>query len=109
MSNGLVPLEELLRRPLSKGSAAEAGQGAAAVVVRQSLGAGAREIVVPAPFEALWTLAREARKRCPGPVFALTGSSGKTTAKALLTACSALVAVAALLCLAIPDTGAHHV
>ena len=61
-------------------------QGAAAVVVRQSLGAGAREIVVPDPFEALWTLAREARKRCPGPVFALTGSSGKTTAKALLTA-----------------------
>jgi hypothetical protein len=32
-----------------------------------------------------------------------------TTAKALLTACSALVAVAALLCLAIPDTGAHAV
>ena len=56
------------------------------MVVRQSLGAGAREIVVPDPFEALWTLAREARKRCPGPVFALTGSSGKTTAKALLTA-----------------------
>ena len=42
--------------------------------------------MVPDPFEALWTLAREARKRCPGPVFALTGSSGKTTAKALLTA-----------------------
>ena len=61
-------------------------QGAAAVVVRESLGAGAREIVVPDPFEALWTLARGARQRCSGPVFALTGSSGKTTAKALLTA-----------------------
>ena len=61
-------------------------QGAAAVVVRERLGAGAREIVVPDPFEALWTLARGARQRCSGPVFALTGSSGKTTAKALLTA-----------------------
>jgi UDP-N-acetylmuramyl pentapeptide synthase len=38
-------------------------QGAAAVVVRESLGAGAREIVVPDPFEALWTLARGARRR----------------------------------------------
>ena len=61
-------------------------QGAAAVVVRESLGAGAREIVLPDPFEALWTLARGARQRCSGPVFALTGSSGKTTAKALLAA-----------------------
>ena len=61
-------------------------QGAAAVVVRESLGVGLREIVVPDPFEALWTLARGARQRCSGPVFALTGSSGKTTAKALLTA-----------------------
>ena len=61
-------------------------QGASAVVVRESLGAGAREIVVPDPYEALWTLARGARQRCSGPVFALTGSSGKTTAKALLTA-----------------------
>ena len=61
-------------------------QGAAAVVVRESLGAGAREIVLPDPFEALWVLARGARQRCSGPVFALTGSSGKTTAKALLTA-----------------------
>ena len=61
-------------------------QGAAAVVVRESLGAGDREIVVPDPFDALWTLARGARHRCSGPVFALTGSSGKTTAKALLTA-----------------------
>lgn len=61
-------------------------QGAAAVVVRESLGAGTREIVVPDPFDALWTLAQGARRRCQGPVFALTGSSGKTTAKALLTA-----------------------
>lgn len=61
-------------------------RGAAAVVVRESLGAGTREIVVPDPFQALWDLARGARGRCAGPVFALTGSSGKTTAKALLTA-----------------------
>lgn len=61
-------------------------QGAAAVVVPESLGAGVREIVVPDPFQALWALARGARQRCSGPVFALTGSSGKTTAKALLTA-----------------------
>ena len=61
-------------------------QGAAAVVVRESLGAGSREIVVPDPFDALWGLAQSARARCTGPVFALTGSSGKTTAKALLTA-----------------------
>lgn len=61
-------------------------RGAAAVVVRRSLGAGAREIVVADPFDALWQLAAAARNRCAGPVFALTGSSGKTTAKALLTA-----------------------
>lgn len=61
-------------------------RGAAAVVVRQSVGAGQREIVLPDPFAALWQLAAAARGRCAGPVFALTGSSGKTTAKALLTA-----------------------
>ena len=62
-------------------------QGAAAVVVRQSLGAGAREIVVPDPFKlpldprprGAEALPRAGLRPSPVP-------PGKTTAKALLTA-----------------------
>lgn len=47
---------------------------------------GFRALGVDDPFDALWTLARAARARTAAPVFAITGSSGKTTAKAMLTA-----------------------
>lgn len=61
-----------------------ARRGAAAAVVSHTTGADLPELIVPDPFAALWQLARSGRRRCKGPVFALTGSSGKTTAKAML-------------------------
>lgn len=70
---------------------AAADAGAAAALVARPLDAGLPELQVADPFEALWRLARAARSRFHGPVFAITGSSGKTTAKAMLT--DALAAV----------------
>jgi UDP-N-acetylmuramoyl-tripeptide--D-alanyl-D-alanine ligase len=66
--------------------AAAAAAGAPAALVARPTGAPLRELVVTDPFDALWDLARAARARLHGPVFALTGSSGKTTAKAMLAA-----------------------
>lgn len=65
-------------------TAAEAG--AAAALVSRPTGAGLPELRVDDVFDALWALARAARDRFPGPVLAITGSSGKTTAKEMLAA-----------------------
>lgn len=48
--------------------------------------AGASVIEVANPQHALATLARDARRRCQGPVVAVTGSNGKTTTRAMLEA-----------------------
>jgi UDP-N-acetylmuramoyl-tripeptide--D-alanyl-D-alanine ligase len=60
--------------------------GAAAALVARPTGAALAELRVDDPFDALWRLARAARDRFAGPVFAITGSSGKTTAKEMLAA-----------------------
>ncbi|HSG90225.1 MAG TPA: UDP-N-acetylmuramoyl-tripeptide--D-alanyl-D-alanine ligase [Pseudomonadales bacterium] len=68
-------------------AAATAGAAAALVARDRRHGRGSAalaELAVPDPFDALWILARAARARMTGPVFAITGSSGKTTAKAML-------------------------
>ncbi len=66
--------------------AAAAQRGAAAVLVSRRTGAAVPELLVEDTFDALWKLARAARARFVGPVFAITGSSGKTTAKTMLAA-----------------------
>ena len=63
-----------------------ARRGASAALVVRETGATITEIVVPDTFAALWDLARHARRRFEGDVFAITGSSGKTTAKGMLAA-----------------------
>ena len=74
--------------------AAAAAAGAAAALVAKPMAADIPQIVVDDPFDALWTLARAARDRLGGdvPVFAITGSSGKTTARGLLSAALEVVA-----------------
>lgn len=68
--------------------AAAAAAGAAAAVVARPTGAPLPELVVPDPFGALIALARAARARLApeARVFAITGSSGKTTARGMLSA-----------------------
>lgn len=63
-----------------------ARRGAAAALVSRRLGSEIPELLVTETFDALWTLARAARDRVRGTVFAITGSSGKTTAKGMLAA-----------------------
>lgn len=63
-----------------------ARRGAAAALVARPCGTQIAELLVPDPFAALWQLARAGRARFERPVFAITGSSGKTTAKSMLTA-----------------------
>ncbi len=75
--------------------------------VKQALDAGAAGVVVHDPkttsivndghvilvedtLDALWDLARASRKRMHCPVFAITGSSGKTTLRNFLGACLSL-------------------
>lgn len=71
-------------------AAARAAGAAAALVARRNPAVQAqpdedfRELCVEDPFDGLWALARAARQRTRAPVFAITGSSGKTTAKAML-------------------------
>ncbi len=57
--------------------------GAAGVLVQREVD-GAPCIVVPDTIDALWNLARAARKRLAGRVVAVTGSSGKTTVKTFI-------------------------
>ena len=68
--------------------AAAAAAGATAALVARPVDVDLPQIVVPDPFDALWSLARAARARLAPdvPVFAITGSSGKTTARGLLAA-----------------------
>ncbi|MEZ4454529.1 MAG: UDP-N-acetylmuramoyl-tripeptide--D-alanyl-D-alanine ligase [Nannocystaceae bacterium] len=47
---------------------------------------GASVVEVDDPLRALEALAVDARERCPGPVVAITGSNGKTTTRAMITA-----------------------
>jgi UDP-N-acetylmuramoyl-tripeptide--D-alanyl-D-alanine ligase len=63
-------------------------RGACAVVVQREVETpgDAGVIRVPDTFEALHLLTREARRRTPGHLVAVTGSVGKTTTKELLAA-----------------------
>ena len=61
-------------------------KGAVGVLgVRPPTATGAPFLKVEDTYDALWTLGSAARARLSGPVIAVTGSSGKTTAKAFLT------------------------
>ncbi|MDR1788829.1 MAG: UDP-N-acetylmuramoyl-tripeptide--D-alanyl-D-alanine ligase [Opitutaceae bacterium] len=64
-------------------AAAEAG-AAAALVARADPAAPLPQLVVADPLAALQTVAREHRRAFKGPVVAVTGSAGKTSAKDLL-------------------------
>lgn len=72
--------------------AAEAlAQGAAAVVVSESVATSGTQIIVPNTRLALGALAAYWRSRFTMPVLAVTGSNGKTTVKQMLAAmCEAL-------------------
>lgn len=63
-----------------------ARRGAAAALVSRPLDASIPLLQVDDTFTALWQLAACARERFEGPVFAVTGSSGKTTVKSMLAA-----------------------
>lgn len=60
--------------------------GAAGVLVSRRANHGARALTVANTLDALWALGAAARARMNGTVFAITGSSGKTTAKTWLAA-----------------------
>ena len=64
------------------GAAFEAG--AAGALVRRDVRGGMPRIVVNDTIDALWDLARAARKRLGGRALAVTGSSGKTTVKSFM-------------------------
>jgi UDP-N-acetylmuramoyl-tripeptide--D-alanyl-D-alanine ligase len=61
-------------------------RGAVGVLVDRPVGASVPALVVPDTLEGLWQLGATARARLAGRVFAVTGSSGKTTAKTFLAA-----------------------
>ena len=67
-------------------AAAALAAGAAGALVHRSVAADGPCIVVPDTLDALWSLGRAARRRFRGKVAAVTGSSGKTTAKTFLSA-----------------------
>jgi UDP-N-acetylmuramoyl-tripeptide--D-alanyl-D-alanine ligase len=58
--------------------------GAAGVLSHDPVNRDCAELKVADTLDALWDLGRAARERFAGPVVAITGSSGKTTAKTLL-------------------------
>lgn len=60
--------------------------GAVAAIVARPVAVALPQIVVSDTYDALWHLGAMARKRLEKPVCAITGSSGKTTAKHFLTA-----------------------
>jgi len=61
-------------------------KGAVAAIVARPVPADLPQIVVSDTYDALWHLGDMARQRLHKPVCAITGSSGKTTAKHFLTA-----------------------
>lgn len=67
-------------------------RGAAGALVAQTQGVNLPQLRVADTLDGLWTLGRAAAQRHRGTRFAITGSSGKTTAKAFLA--TALQAVA---------------
>jgi UDP-N-acetylmuramoyl-tripeptide--D-alanyl-D-alanine ligase len=63
----------------------QAGQaGAAAIMTHKPVDSELPELRVPDTLRGLWDLARFSRRRNQGQVVAITGSSGKTTARAYL-------------------------
>jgi UDP-N-acetylmuramoyl-tripeptide--D-alanyl-D-alanine ligase len=65
--------------------AMQAGQaGAAAIMTHQAVAGDLPELRVPDTLQGLWDLARFSRGRMAGKVVAITGSSGKTTARVYL-------------------------
>ena len=58
--------------------------GAAGALVHREVSGGGPRLVVPDTLDALWDLGRAARTRTSARVAAITGSSGKTTAKTFL-------------------------
>ena len=61
-------------------------KGAAAVLAHRAGDYGAPTLLVEDTLDGLWQLGRAARQRLAGPLVAVTGSSGKTTAKSFLAA-----------------------
>ena len=64
--------------------AAAAAAGAAAAIVSRRVDADLPQVRVDDTLDALWALGRAGRARLTGTVFAVTGSSGKTTFKSML-------------------------
>jgi len=60
--------------------------GAVGALTHRATGAELPELRVADTLDGLWALGRAARQRFPGPVIAVTGSSGKTTVRSFLTA-----------------------
>ena len=61
-----------------------ASKGAAAALVSRTQSVDIPQFRVEDTYSGLWTLGAAARNRLTGPVIAVTGSSGKTTAKTFL-------------------------
>ena len=61
-------------------------RGAAAALVSRPQDVAVPQFTTPDTYTGLWQLGAAARARLPGPVIAVTGSSGKTTAKTFLSA-----------------------
>ena len=64
--------------------AAAAAKGAGLAIVQQVLEASCPRLQVKDTYNALWALGRAAGNRLAGAKIAVTGSSGKTTAKSML-------------------------
>ena len=62
------------------------GKGAAAVLAHRAGDYGVPTLLVEDTLDGLWSLGAAARQRLPGPVVAVTGSSGKTTFKSFAAA-----------------------
>jgi UDP-N-acetylmuramoyl-tripeptide--D-alanyl-D-alanine ligase len=61
-------------------------RGAVGALTHRASGTSLPELRVADTLDGLWALGRGARARFPGPVFAITGSSGKTTVRSYLAA-----------------------
>jgi len=59
-------------------------QGAAGALVTELQNVALPQYQTPETYDGLWLLGKAARRRLTGPVLAVTGSSGKTTAKSFL-------------------------